>query len=832
MEATPLYRQSIVCWAIASLLLSFAGYALAGWWAVPGVNKFTLFLPHFALVAGWFIALLLSGRLRQGRDGLPLVVLFLLMFLVSAFALNEEMRIMDASALWLKSILLSSMLVTALFALRLRLPRWLQQAGMVLYTAGFWLMVYFTIYLFPILVWGIIGSVALGLGMHAFVPMLLAYYMYRLWSQWVAITPGLKWVSAVTTALILIWVAAYCIAWNRVQHKMDSAFAAASLQTEPLLPPWLQALQAVPHGSFQQQVILQDFAFSTPEHNGAIHFLGGRRANQGFTVVHDPLVMTALFLGGKSIVPPEDRKRMLEVLQTNELSSIERLWSGDDLSTTHIDIKAEVWPHMRMSYTEYTFTVANHAIRYFEGSNQQEAIYAVQLPQDAVVTALSLWMGDVEEKALVATRQKAEAAYTTIVGREKRDPSLVQWSEGNQVLLRVFPVPAEGFRKFKIGVTAPLLLQDGRMVQQGLTIHGPSLEHTTTHMQLWRHGSPLLNPQAPQAFSSPQPGIFVYQGKYMPQQHITWPYTPIEPHSISLQGLTYNLQERVPALQPVRWQRVYADVNAAWSHQEWEQLLKAAQHYEVYVWNLGMVRVTPHNQQQLFDQLQQLSFSMFPTFAIPAPAHSLVISKQSGPTPSIAQLTGEHAHWRKMAIPPQGEKCLWFQVGAGNTMYLCGLRQRGLLRYASGTFSDALVRLRQQVFEEDLNTLEAVYLHESHMRIAPVDMPHGSRAPDHALRLYTYHRVLQAGVVGQQHQARHAQLTEAALYAQVVSPLSSMVVLETQRDYNRFDITDQSEGLQQAALQNSGAVPEPHEWALLILSLVCLAIYYFKLKLA
>jgi hypothetical protein len=47
------------------------------------------------------------------------------------------------------------------------------------------------------------------------------------------------------------------------------------------------------------------------------------------------------------------------------------------------------------------------------------------------------------------------------------------------------------------------------------------------------------------------------------------------------------------------------------------------------------------------------------------------------------------------------------------------------------------------------------------------------------------------------------------------------VVLEKQEDYERFDIK-QDEGLGNAALGSKGAVPEPHEWALIILAIFLL----------
>jgi hypothetical protein len=66
-------------------------------------------------------------------------------------------------------------------------------------------------------------------------------------------------------------------------------------------------------------------------------------------------------------------------------------------------------------------------------------------------------------------------------------------------------------------------------------------------------------------------------------------------------------------------------------------------------------------------------------------------------------------------------------------------------------------------------------------------------------------------------------LVDQAAAAYVVSPVSSLIVLETKRDYERFDIADRENSLHNAAKQSSGAVPEPHEWALIILFIAFVA---------
>ena len=66
-----------------------------------------------------------------------------------------------------------------------------------------------------------------------------------------------------------------------------------------------------------------------------------------------------------------------------------------------------------------------------------------------------------------------------------------------------------------------------------------------------------------------------------------------------------------------------------------------------------------------------------------------------------------------------------------------------------------------------------------------------------------------------------------ASLANVVSPVSSLIVLETQQDYDRFGIQRNTDSLGNAQINNSGEAPEPHEWALIIIGAIFL-IYLLK----
>ncbi|MEM1347185.1 MAG: VIT domain-containing protein [Myxococcota bacterium] len=101
------------------------------------------------------------------------------------------------------------------------------------------------------------------------------------------------------------------------------------------------------------------------------------------------------------------------------------------------------------SYTEWTLELHNTA------GFQSEGKMLLQLPEDAVVSRLTLWVHGEPEEAAFGPRGRVKAAYDSVV-RRRRDPVLVTTAGSGRIAVRAFPVPPDGVMKFRIGITAPL----------------------------------------------------------------------------------------------------------------------------------------------------------------------------------------------------------------------------------------------------------------------------------------------------------------------------------------------------------------------------------------
>jgi XrtN system VIT domain protein len=125
-----------------------------------------------------------------------------------------------------------------------------------------------------------------------------------------------------------------------------------------------------------------------------------------------------------------------------------------------------------------------------------------------------------------------------------------------------------------------------------------------------------------------------------------------------------------------------------------------------------------------------------------------------------------------------------------------------------------------------------VIVHSADVAIVKTEGGSASNAPDHLMRLFAYNQIMSRyGAAGLTKQEGDSSLVEMAKEAYVVSPVSSLVVLESQTDYKRFDINEtDAASLKNASMNNNGAVPEPGEWAIIILVSAVFMYFLWKWK--
>jgi vault protein inter-alpha-trypsin-like protein len=151
-------------------------------------------------------------------------------------------------------------------------------------------------------------------------------------------------------------------------------------------------------------------------------------------------------------VPPPDRPGLRDNWDS-ELGGATTGGVVTGLSLAESRIEGVVSDHGLAAYYEWNMVFKN------EHSVAREARMQLRLPDDAVVSRVTLWINGVPQEARFGGRAQTREAYQAVVSQQ-RDPLLVTTDGPNRVLAQCFPVPAKGEMKIRLGFSVPLLSDD------------------------------------------------------------------------------------------------------------------------------------------------------------------------------------------------------------------------------------------------------------------------------------------------------------------------------------------------------------------------------------
>ncbi len=834
MKINPFFKQPIFVTGI--LLLLFSGFLFVVPQIFPSVQTdvtMGFFMFHYAITVMYFFAVLLAGRFKRGRNGLPLVIINLLLFFISAFSLNREMNLFHDSVEWLQILLIVSCINLLVMSLQMKVPNLLLWVQTFLLSISICLFTYYAIYLVPVYPFGLMGTIAIGIGLHAFVPLLLTIYAIKILRMQTRQEPVLNITFAIATTLVILGTSIFAWQWHVKMQKIEYVYNRATVPDQIGWPAWVEVMQEIPLTSFTEKIIKSDLVYTVADQEN--DFFNMPTLSWDEAKKHDPLVVVASLFSSDLSIPKDDRIQMLQARNDNTYATEQRLWSGNNLETVHLNTEVKIWPAMHLAYTEKTITVANRSSEKRWRGSQQEAIYIFQLPEGGVVSSLSLWIDGREVKSVLTTKGKAQKAYNTIVGVEVRDPSVVHWQEGNRVSVRVFPVMGNDARIFKMGITAPLPEVDGQIRYEQIQFQGPDARNATERMRIHLVESAGIKPMTV-ALKKQDDAQYVYDGKYRQDLMLSIPSQTITPQHFVTEGTTFELSDYKPSATPQSFSTLYADINAGWNKREWAALLANTGNRILKVYEEDWITVTPENGDDVFERLQKRPMTLFPFYAIKKEENALVISKSAGNTPSVSQIKNSSGFDALSAAASVGHQYFVYNLGQQPSLYISSLREMRLFHYAQGDMGKLVSYLSNNTFETDAENSNLVVYHDAGLQISRSEIPEVSTAPDHLLRLFAYSHIMQQGglhMLANDSTAialQEGNLGELAAYAHIVTPVSSMIVLESQKDYDRFDIDTNKKGLQNATMQNNGSVPEPHEWALIIIGCLLLIYYRFSHK--
>jgi len=799
------------------ILILVSASALALGISADSQNTGFTFLINYLLSIGYTLAVLIRSFSIHGwrisRGKLSYTSLLLILWFVSAFALNLEMNVFDDSVNWLTVWIVLASAVFIFAAQWNNLPPIWSNVVFFLLGAALLLFVYYAVYLVPLYVISSIALVALGLSMHTFIPLFLSLVCIVLITRAIRHNKALLYPVVCGLAWPVALGACFLLSWGSENSKIRSLVNQNTL-ADGKLPAWIYVSQHLEHSWLTKRILKCGLVYHEANMD---NLFWGAMPSRSFDErkQHDPLVVMATLIFGKPVLSEDERISILKAMYQSRHQAQERLWAGDFLETTSVISNVKLFPACRMAYTEKILSIRNTAPRDW---SQQEAVYTFHLPEGAAVASLSLWIAGREEKSRLTTRARADSAYHKIVGVESRDPSVIHWQEGNTVSVRVFPCTPKEDRKFKIGITSPLVKQGERLIYQNVFFDGPSAGGALETMQVTSEGA-ATDLELPSVFKEPGNGVYRAERSYKPDLKISCKTPLLIRSGFSFNKMAYQLadyQEKYKIFTP---RQVYLDLNSSWSAKEFETLWAGLRHQQVYIFDEELIRVTEKNKAALFGRLSQQNFSLFPVQKIRHPDEALLVSKSSSTSPNLGDLRGTAFGSALSEYLKTPKHIAFYNFGPELNPYLKALKELRVLNYSSGSIGRLTGLLSAKRFAADQEDERTVVIETAGMMIRSVDsLQEGSTAPDHLLRLFAYNDIMKK-VAPNFFSKNYVQpeLIAEAEQGYIVSPVSSMIVLETQKDYERFNIDENKNSLKNASMKSSGAVPEPREWVLLIL---------------
>ncbi len=110
-----------------------------------------------------------------------------------------------------------------------------------------------------------------------------------------------------------------------------------------------------------------------------------------------------------------------------------------------------------MARTEMEFVFKN------PNNNELEGEFFFPLGEGKTITRLALEVNKRLREAVVVEKEKGRIAFESTV-RKKIDPALLEWTKGNNFKARVFPIPAKGTKRIVIEYEEPLMQFDSELV--------------------------------------------------------------------------------------------------------------------------------------------------------------------------------------------------------------------------------------------------------------------------------------------------------------------------------------------------------------------------------
>ncbi len=686
-----------------------------------------------------------------------------------------------------------------------------------------WLIFYYTIYLIPMMVISAIGVLALGLGFYGLVPIIvLISHTVKIFETFKNKKQNLKWFSlGIGTGFFVIFFV--IIQLNIASQKIDNNMITKQFDVDDELPTYVKISQNI-DASFWVEALLKENIVYTGRNNffqfGGFEMFGNKSFNE--RKQHNPLLNVGYLFCNKLTLSEMDKISILQSNFNNRWQTEQYLWSGNNLETKNVKEDVRFFAQEHLAYTEMTIDVGCSKPQWM----QQEAIYSFQLPEGGVATSLSLWVNGVERKGVLTTKEKAEKTYNKIVGVEVRDPSLLQWREGNRVVVRVFPVDQNLPRTFKCGFTVPMQVINNKLVYHNISIKGPNVSGANVVTRIQFPGA--LKPKTSKQFESKN-GYEISEEKGLKNWNAIFDLPKISKKSFVWNGVSYTVKPQQFVPFSISNSDLILDLNKNWKKSEVKRILKSTKKTCFIFLNHEKIEINTKNHEEVLAAFQSLHYALLPLYDLQE--NSFIITKSNDFSVNFDELAdSEYLRKIKTTVKSKNIKAVNFSETI-NPMWQT-LKEQNFVAMKQVSLNEVVNILKSETLNLPIVKENCVDLEWAKIQIEanPKNKTDKLGGSDHLLRLFAFNKVLKEHFIEKKDSIKNIKFIDLAKQTNIVTPISSLIVLETDADYSKNGIEKNINTLGNANIKNHGAVPEPEEWALIIISAFAILLFYRNKK--
>jgi XrtN system VIT domain protein len=688
------------------------------------------------------------------------------------------------------------------------------------------LILYYAIYLVPFAPISCIGILALGLGFYGLVPMIVIIIHTVILIQNFNENRNSGFAFGAGIGLVCMGFTIFTVLLNIESQKISKNTITNSFEkVNTDLPQYITISQNLKPNFFNEILLKKDIVYIASDDffqfRGLDSFGNTKQYNDRKT--HNPIINLAYLFTSRLDLSADDRINILKSNFDKRLETEEQLWDGKDLFTKNIKEDVKIFAKDRLAYTEITMDIACAE----KTRGDKEAIYSFQLPEGAVATSLSLWVNGMERKGVLTTKEKAKKAYNQIVGVEFRDPSLMQWREGNKVVVRVFPIRYDLPRTFKCGFTTPLKVGDKTMEYLSLDIKGPNTSGAKTISRIQMADNEKF--EATKDFEL-ENGFYINESSGLDAWEAEMPIiNKVYSTAFIWKNKAYKINEIEKQKIAFNPTEIILDLNSSWTKNEIERIVSQT-NKNYFVWkNNQKQSINSSNYETVFASFETLTYSLLPLYRLEE--NSLVITKCSTISANFEELEISD-YLKKLKGSTQQKNIKVINISENLNPFWQTVKEQKIVSYLKTDLNECLKLIEENQFLEFKTLENTINIEPANMAIqeTELDSEIQNNGSNHIYRMYAFGKVLQEQVAIQNDSLKENQFVDLAKDANIVTPISSLIVLETDEDYKKNGIEKNVNTLGNASINNDGAVPEPHEWLLIIIGLTTIFFYYRKQK--